>query len=107
MMMEALAARLREPPFGELSVECVDLRFSPPAAHDLMRELHAAGYAIWHADKTGPFPAVANGPKLGCIAREMTDKGILMAESKKSDRYFLFSVDQNLPGKSFVVSLKK
>ena len=92
MMMEALAARLKEPPFGELSVKCVDLRFSRSAARDLLRELDNAGYVVWSMDEIWPMP---NG-------RES-----FLCKDVKAKRGFEFSVDKRLPGKSFVVRLRK
>jgi hypothetical protein len=84
MMMEALAARLREPPFDDMPVEYVDLRFSPPAMRILVRELDQANYLICSAGGND-----------------------FIAENITGEHGFVFSVDKHLPGKSFVVRLRK
>jgi hypothetical protein len=82
--MEALAKRLRQPPLGDMEVAGVKVRFSQLALRDLLDDCHAGFYAVWPVGKN-----------------------IFLCQFYNGDNAFEFSVDDRLPGKSFVLSVKK
>jgi hypothetical protein len=93
-VIEALYERLQEQ--GDMSLRRVNLRFSPKAAWELVRELEGGG--IFSIERK----------MQGCIAQEMAGReDYEVWHTKPLDHAFDFSLDRHLPGTSFVMRLKK
>jgi hypothetical protein len=94
-VIEAVVERLKEKPFTDVRLRSLDLRLSPKAARDLVRELEHGRFSI-------------ERDMVGYIAQEMAGrKDYIVWDSKEFGYVFGFSMDEHLPGKSFVMRLRK